>query len=143
GSDLPCRGLSLGKIVGDIRFVEEYLALKIMRLDEIAVDDADHADAGARKVIGEYGSERSAATECHAAGQKRALPLFSELRKPDLRAVSIELAVVGRRGFDIRGVLRRIHSSCPLRGDGYRIPFRELLAGQPQPTAFSPPPRPG
>ena len=38
---LPRGGLGLGEIVGDVLLVEEDLALEVVGLDEVAVDDAD------------------------------------------------------------------------------------------------------
>ena len=39
--ELPRGGLGLGQVVGDVVLVEEDLALEVVRLDEVAVDDPD------------------------------------------------------------------------------------------------------
>ena len=38
---LPRGGLGLGQVVGDVLLIEEDLALEVVGLDEVAVDDPD------------------------------------------------------------------------------------------------------
>ena len=61
--ELPRGGLGLGQVVGDVLLVEEDLALEVVGLDEVAVDDPEMADAGAGQVVGQHGPERPAAAE--------------------------------------------------------------------------------
>ena len=61
--ELICRSLraaasALGRLLGDVVLVEEDLPLQVARLDEVAVDDADVADAGADQGVGQHGAER-------------------------------------------------------------------------------------
>ena len=74
-------GLGLGQVVGDVVLVEEHLPLEVVRLDEVAVDDPDVADAGADQVVGQHGAERPAAAERDAAGQQPALARLAERGK--------------------------------------------------------------
>jgi hypothetical protein len=54
------------------------LALKIRRLDEIAVDDADVADAGADQMIRENGAESAASNYGDAGGEQASLAGFTD-----------------------------------------------------------------
>ena len=68
--------LRLGQVIGDVVFVEEDLTLKVVRLDEIAIDDADEADAGPHQGVGDHGAERAAAAQGDTAFEQLALALF-------------------------------------------------------------------
>ena len=66
--ELICRSFvaaasALGRLLGHVGLVEEHLPLEVARLDEVAVDDADEADAGADQRVGQHGAQRPAAAE--------------------------------------------------------------------------------
>ena len=82
--------LGLGQVVGHVLLVEEHLALEVVGLDEVAVDDADRPDARAGEVVGQHGTERPAAAERDPAFQQGTLARLAELRKADLPAVAVE-----------------------------------------------------
>ena len=88
--ELPRGGLGLGQVVGDVLLVEEDLALEVVRLDEVAVDDPDVADPRARQVVGQHGAERPAAADRHPAGHELALARLAQRGEPDLAAVAVE-----------------------------------------------------
>ena len=72
---------ALGRLLGDVVLVEQDLALKVMGLDEVAVDDPDRAHAGPGQVVGQHGPQRPAAAERDPALQQRALAGLAELRE--------------------------------------------------------------
>ncbi len=81
---------ALGRFVGDIGLVEEDLALQVMGLDEVAIDDADHPDPGPGQVVGQHRSQGAATAEGHSALQERPLARLAELREPGLAAIAVE-----------------------------------------------------
>ena len=89
-AELPRGGLGLGKVVGDVLLVEEDLALEVVRLDEVAVDDPDPTDPRADQVIRQHGAERPAAADRDAAGQELALARLAQRGEADLAAVTVE-----------------------------------------------------
>jgi len=62
GAQLALGGVGLGENVEGVGLVEQYLSLQVRRLNEIAVDDFDIADAGANEKIGAGGSDSATAT---------------------------------------------------------------------------------
>ena len=88
--ELPRGGLGLGQVVGDVLLVEEDLALEVVRLDEVAVDDPDVADARADQVVGQHGPERPAAADRDPAGHQLALAGLAQRGEADLAAVAVE-----------------------------------------------------
>ena len=89
-AELARGGLGLGQVVGDVVLVEEDLPLEVVRLDEVAVDEPDVADAGADQGVGQHGAERPAAAERDAAGQQPALARLAEAGEADLAAVAVQ-----------------------------------------------------
>ena len=82
--------LGLGQVLGDVVLVEKDLPLQVVGLDEVAVDDAERADAGPGEVVGQHGAERTAAAERDPALHECTLAGLAELRETDLPAVTIE-----------------------------------------------------
>jgi len=72
GPKLAFGGYRFGENIAGVCFVEERLALEVRRLDEITVDDADAADAGAYHQI-RYCRAYGAASHDHCAGGEQAL----------------------------------------------------------------------
>src|SRR5262249_33303795 len=91
--ELAGGGLRFGQILGHIVLVEKYLALKIIRFDEIAIDEAKVAHAGPAQRIGEHGAERSAATQSHMALQEALLAFLADAEKTHLATVAIEIHI--------------------------------------------------
>ena len=60
GREFSRGGLGLGQVLGDVLLVEEHLPLQVGRFDEVAIDDADMADAGANQGVGQHGAEGAA-----------------------------------------------------------------------------------
>src|SRR5262249_4609183 len=84
GVDLPqlaSRGLRLGQVRRHVGFIKQYLALEVMRLDEIAVDDAQVTDTGPYQGVGQHGAQSAAATECDAAIAEPDLALGADAGK--------------------------------------------------------------
>ena len=79
---------ALGRLRGDVVFVEEHLPLEIVRLDEVAVDEAQMADAGADQRVGQHGAQRTAADEGDAAVQQPPLAFFADAAESHLPAVA-------------------------------------------------------
>jgi len=68
GGDFAGGGDRFGKRFGGVGLVEEGLALKVARLDVIAVDDAQCANAGASQQSGKGGTGRAAANDAYLGG---------------------------------------------------------------------------
>ena len=94
-------GLGLGQVVGDVVLVEQHLPLEVVRLDEVAVDDADEADAGADQVVGQHGAERTAAAQRDAAVEQLLLARFADAGETHLPAVSFEGGVFAHGSFEL------------------------------------------
>ena len=77
-AELPRGGLGLGQVLGDVVLVEENLALEVVRLDEVAIDDPDAADPGADEVVGQHGAERTATADRHPACKQLPLARLAE-----------------------------------------------------------------
>ena len=82
-------GDGFGERGGDVLFVVEELPLEIVELDEVAIDDADEADAGADESAGDDGAEGAAAADERAAGGESLLPCFAEGGEADLAVVAV------------------------------------------------------
>ena len=82
-------GYRLRKIPGDIGFVEEYLPLEIAEFDEIAVDDADKAHAGADEIVRQHGPEGSAAADGDPAVDDAFLARLADAIKSHLPASNV------------------------------------------------------
>src|SRR5207245_8295082 len=90
GAQLAGGGLRLGLVLGHVVLVEEHLPLEVVRLDEVAVHDADVADAGAYQDVGQDGAQRAAAAERDVAGEQPALARFANAVEAHLPAVAVE-----------------------------------------------------
>ena len=75
-AELVGGGDGFGEGGGDVGFVVEELPLQIVELDEVAVDDADEADAGADECAGDDRAEGAAAADERAAGGETAAGLL-------------------------------------------------------------------
>ena len=73
--------------------IEQHLALEIMGLDEIAIDQAKMADAGPNQGIGQDGTQGPATTKCNMAIEQPALAFFAHAREAHLPAVAFESGV--------------------------------------------------
>jgi hypothetical protein len=80
-----------GERVASVGFVEEALALKVRGFDEIAVNDAQAAQAGAHQKAGDDCAQGAAAHEDSAGGQKTSLSGFANASEKHLARVSFEL----------------------------------------------------
>src|SRR5205823_3278589 len=88
--ELAGGGLGLGQIGRDVALVEEHLALKVTRLDEVAVDEAQVADAGADEDVGQHGAQRAAAAQGDVGVAQALLPFFADAVKAHLPAVAFQ-----------------------------------------------------
>jgi hypothetical protein len=88
--ELSRRSLGLGKIVLDILFVEEDLALQVVGLDEIPIDDPQVPDAGANEMVRQNGPQRSASTERDPAFHEGSLTRFTQCGEANLTRVTIK-----------------------------------------------------
>ena len=68
GGDLAAGGLGLGQRGQGVGFIEQDLALQVRGLDEVAVDQREMADAGARQQRGRSRSRGAAAHHRDMAG---------------------------------------------------------------------------
>ena len=80
---------ALGMACGGIGLVEEHLALQVALLDEIAVDEDERADAGARQQRRGGGSGGSAADDRDGRGGEALLSRFADRREEHLARVAI------------------------------------------------------
>lgn len=87
GFELAFGGDGFGEGVAGVIFIEQGLALKIGRLDEIAIEDSDAADAGADQQAGGGGANGSAADDHGAGGEKALLTLEGETFKKYLPGI--------------------------------------------------------
>ena len=81
-------GDGLGEFLGRVIFVEEQLALEIAEFDEVAIDDAEEADAGAGEELGGDGAEGAAADDQGAGAVKARLAFRADLGENFLAAKS-------------------------------------------------------
>ena len=86
---LLAAAMALGSPSATSCFVVEELPLQIVELDEIAIDDAHEADAGADERFGDDGAEGTAAADERAAGGESLLPFFAEGGEADLAVVAV------------------------------------------------------
>ena len=87
---LPGAGLGLGEVFRHIVFVEEDLALQVVRLDEVAIDQPKMSDAGTDQDVGQNSAEGTAAAQRHMAGKQTALALHADAVEAHLPAVSFQ-----------------------------------------------------
>jgi len=102
GAKAAFSGDGLGKRFASVGFIEQSLSLKVGRLDEIAVNDAQVADAGANEQIGGCRAQRAATDQDYARGQEPLLSIFANTGEKDLARVSI-LQVRVHRDPDLHG----------------------------------------
>ena len=88
--------------MGDVGFVEEGLAWEVGIVDEVAVDEAEAAEAGAGEDFGADGAEGAATEDGDAGGEESLLAGDAEAVETELAAVAFEL--VGREGHG--GIIR-------------------------------------
>ena len=86
----PRRGDGLGQLLGDVGFVEQHLAVQVVGLEKVAVDDPHEADAGAHEQIGRHAAQGAATADEHARREQPPLPFFAERREAHLAAVAIK-----------------------------------------------------
>src|SRR5262249_18998904 len=82
-----------GQLLDDVALVEQDLPLQVARLDEVAVDDAQEADAGADHHIREHRTERPTAAQRHARRGQLLLPRLADAVETHLPAVAIQRRV--------------------------------------------------
>lgn len=87
GFEFALGGDGFGEGIAGVGLVEESLTLEIGRLDEIAIEDSNAADAGADQQAGRGGANSSAANDYGAGGEEALLALESEVRKKDLPGI--------------------------------------------------------
>src|SRR5205814_1179051 len=80
----------LGQVLGDVVLVEENLTLQVAGLDEVAVDQAQVADARADERVGQHGPQRSAAAQGDVTVQQPPLPLLPDAVEAHLAAVAFQ-----------------------------------------------------
>jgi hypothetical protein len=83
-------------MVGDIALVEQELTLKIVEVDEIAIDDSYATDTGSYEAVRRDGSESAATDHRDRSRGERALTRFAERREPNLARIPVEEIGVGR-----------------------------------------------
>ena len=83
-------GFSFGQIGCHIIFVEQDLTLKIVKLDKVAIHDANKSDSGTCQMIGQNGTERTTSTDCDARCADPFLTFFTKRAESHLPAVSFE-----------------------------------------------------
>jgi len=88
GAELASGGLGLGQVLGNVVLVEEDLALQVAGFDEVAIDQAQVADPGADKRVGQYGPQRPAAAESDVTVQEPPLTLLADAVEAHLTAVA-------------------------------------------------------
>ena len=81
GAELAGGGLGLGQVLGHVVLVEQHLPLQVAGLDEVAVDEAQMADAGADQGVGQHGAQGAAAAQGHVAVEQLALALLADAVK--------------------------------------------------------------
>ena len=99
-----------GQTFARVGFVEEDLALEIGRLDEVAVDEGERADAGACEQRGRGRAHGSAAHDGNMRLASLLLPAVANAREKDLARVAIFLRDGFRTG---QGCLRRFSEAVP------------------------------
>ena len=80
-------GDGFGKSGEGVGFIKKGLALKIGRLDKIAIDDAYFPDAGARQKIRGGGTDGAATDDDGAGGEEALLSLLANAREENLAGV--------------------------------------------------------
>lgn len=98
--DLAPRGLGLGQRLQGIGFVEEHLALKIGGLDEVAIDQGEGADPGARQQRGCGCPGCSAADDRHVSCGKPGLSFGTYTGEENLAGVSL-LVLDGEASLEV------------------------------------------
>ena len=88
-SDLAARSLGLGEGFERVGFVEEDLALEVGGLDEVAIDEGEGADAGAREQRGGGGPGGSDADDGDVGGGELLLTCGADAGKEDLAGVAL------------------------------------------------------
>jgi hypothetical protein len=71
-------GDSFWQTVGNVLLVVEYLALQVIKLDEIAIHDSHEANARANERFGNHRTERAAAADKRARSSQPLLATFAE-----------------------------------------------------------------
>ena len=82
-------GDGLGKALGGVALGEERLALKVTLLHEVAVNDDERADAGARDERRLAAAERAASDDCYARCQELVLSGFADAAKENLPGIAL------------------------------------------------------
>ena len=86
----------LGERVAGVGFIEKSLALQVRRLDEIAIDDANAADAGTHEQIGRRRADRAAAHDDGTGRHQALLSLLAKTSEQDLPGIFFAEQVVHR-----------------------------------------------
>jgi hypothetical protein len=94
GVEFAFSGDGFGESVASVGFVEERLTLKIGRLDEIAINDSNAANAGTDEKICGGRADGAAADDGGAGGEQTLLALRTDARKKDLAGVFFLESVV-------------------------------------------------
>ena len=131
-AQLAPRGLGLGQAVGDVLLVEEPLALQVVQLDEVAVDDAQMADAAPRQVVGDHRAGRAAADQHDGRVQQPALAGLAQVGEDDLAGVAGEVGgghKLGKKRSQARPDQRWTVASCVQVRRGVQCPRVSFCSG--------------
>src|SRR5262249_3709722 len=90
GGQFAGGGLGLGQVLGHVVFVEQHLPLQVARLDEIAVDQPQMADAGANQSVGQHRAQRATAAQRHTRIEQTPLTVFADAGETNLPAVALQ-----------------------------------------------------
>ena len=117
------RRRGFGQRLEGIGFFIQPLPMKIARLDEIAVDQREASDSGARQSRGVKTAQRSATDDRHVRRQKRFLSRFADAWEKDLARIPFSRGRV--HDADGSRVARLQSRQVPLvTGRGGEIPSR-------------------
>src|SRR5207302_7725249 len=94
-SELAGGSLRLGEVLRDVMLVKEDLALKVMRFDEIAVDQAQMSDAGPHKGVGQHRPQGAATAQRDMGVHEFALAGLGNAIKAHLPAVAFQRWIIG------------------------------------------------
>ena len=81
-------GDGLGQPVGHVLLVVQHLALQVVELDEVAIDDPHEADAGANERFSHHRAQRPATAHQRPGRRQPPLPFFAQRREAGLAIVT-------------------------------------------------------
>jgi len=89
GAEAALGGDGLGKGFEGVGFIKQGLALKIGRLDEIAINNSEMADTRADQKICGGRAQCSATDQDYSGGQETPLSMFADSGEEDLARVTV------------------------------------------------------